>query len=191
MKILVIILCFFTKSSLAIVASDLIIAKNVLLNEESFEHNLEHLRAWQAKKLNNQNEVSMLASNDTGSEHNILSYNCHYHQNSMICHNSNHHHSFDILDQTAAQLPIEIGFNSAINKLNRDLKRRGYSFIVEELKVWKLKEHNHGHGEDVWTKVVHIVKNVLQTTYIQCHTHNRETNYSCHYSHRPVYEPRF
>lgn len=124
---------------------------------------------------NGEATVSLLSHNFTEA----LKYDCHLHGTAMACHEFGHEHK-----STKELSEIEEVETLALARLEKTLIRRGQSLAdLDSYKVWMLSEseasdgHDHHEHEDFWIKASIGAQNYYQ----QCHIHESETEYSCHY----------
>ena len=107
------------------------------------------------------------------------------HDDESTCENDQGH-------QGEEHKEIETAYESALEKLAKTLKRRKLGLeVLTSVKVWKISEQgdeDHHHGSDIWTKAVYQLNGKLKTTYIQCHQHDANSEYFCHYKKKSFKE---
>ncbi len=182
--ILPIFLLLSQLNALALTGLDLLSAKDSAVTEYQYEAELNEIEAWKAEIEGS--EVHVKIQSHDGS----FEYGCHLHGSEMVCHEEDHHD----LNKSESYSDLNMAFQSAIKKLDRTLKKRGADLsIVTSYKVWKIEDHDHGHGEeaDVWTKVAYDLNGQSKISYIQCHQHEGEKEFFCHYKSAAHEEPNF
>ncbi len=144
--------------------------------EASYEVDAGSIWAIEAIASHDGEATVSLLSHDTSE---VLKYDCHLHGSAMACHEFGHHHK---MMKELSELEAVEGI--ALARLERVLNRRGQSLEdLDSYKVWMLEEskssgdHDHHGHEDFW-----IIASIgAQNIYQQCHIHEGDTEYSCHY----------
>ena len=175
-------------SSFALTGANLTSAVDSAMDEASVEIELDTVEAFEAEIIGSEIEVKVLSHSHGGQEE-LLVYGCHLHGQNMACHEEGHHH---LLKEEMGYSEMSLAFNSAFTKMGKTLARRGSSIAaIKSLKVWKHEEGHgdHAHGTDVWTKVVYDLNGAEKTTFIQCHQHEGEVDFACHYKRVAEGEP--
>jgi len=180
--ILPIFLLLSQLNAFALNGLDLFSAKDSAITEYQYEAELNEIEAWKAEIEGSEVHVK-IQSHDGDFE-----YGCHLHGSDMVCHEEDHHE----LKKNKSFSDLDIAFQAATKKLNRTLTKRGANLsIVTSYKVWKIEDHDHGHGEeaDIWTKVTYELNGKVKTSFIQCHQHAGESGFFCHYKSSAQDEP--
>ena len=199
MKLLVLSFLLLSLKANALDGKNLNQAIDAVFQEAAVEIELDSIEAWESTLAGNEIEVKILSHDHNTGVQTLLVYGCHLHGTTMTCHHEegHGHEPFTLKPLTLTNsefTEVKRAHQTAMTKLGKTLKRQNTNFsALISLKIWKLEQNNHNHshehGADVYIKAVYTLKGVEKTTYIQCHLHPGETDYTCHYKNKGKDEP--
>lgn len=161
---------------------DLTTSVDSALMQAQFEMDADQIVAWEATLDKGEILVSVVDTTDM-----TLLYGCHQHGPAVDCHEENHSQGTESFtkDPMATLAYMKEGYNAAVTRFTKTLKRRGLDFsAVESMKTWTTSEESgsdHAHSTDVWTKFHYEVNGSEKEIYVQCHMEAGETVFACHY----------
>ena len=186
-------LVFLSLQAYALDGKSLNPATEAAFVEASVEIELDSVEAWEATLLKNEVEVKILSHDHKTGVETLLAYGCHLGGVDLVCEEEegdDHVHGVLNVSSQDEFNELKKAYKASLETVSDLLlvKQADLS-VLDSFKVWKGPEEDdhdhdsdHDHGADVWAKVTYTPPKENQVTkYIQCHIHQGQADYACHF----------